>query len=94
MSHDPHGSARHGQDRPRGRVVETAADVRQLLAEEIARMSAHPDLEPLRRARAVAQLARAALQAIELGTLAARLEAVEAALKLRKDKTKEDRHHE
>jgi len=89
MKHNTGTSAPHGR-----RVVQTAADVRQLLGAEIAYVSAHPDLEPLERARAVTQLARAALRAIEVETFAARLEAVEAALKVRKEINTEDHHAE
>jgi hypothetical protein len=75
----------HGQDGPRGHVVQTAADVRRVLAEEIAQLTANPDLEPLGKAGRLAQLARVALRAIELANLEARVEAVEAVLRLRKD---------
>ena len=45
----------------------------------------NPDLDPVRKAGRLAQLARVALRAIETATLEARMEAVEAALRLRKD---------
>jgi len=63
--------------------LETAADVRRRLAAEIEEITAHPDLDPLRKAQVLAQLARAVLHAIELATLEARVEALEAALKVR-----------
>jgi hypothetical protein len=66
-------------------AIWTAADVRHLISEEITLLRANPDLEPLRKARQVAQLARVALHAIETDLLAARLEAIEAALRVRKD---------
>lgn len=66
-----------------GQTMQTAADVRRLLAEEMERLAANPDLDPLRKAGALAQLARVALRAIELDALEARVEAVEATLKLR-----------
>lgn len=69
--------------RPR-RHLRTAASVRELLADEIAYVTAHPDVEPLQRARVVTRLAHAALQAIKLETLEARVEALEQALKFRK----------
>ncbi len=65
--------------------VETAADVRSLLGVQILLLMADPDLDPLQRGRLVAQLARVTLRAIELETLEARLEAVEATLPLRQD---------
>ncbi len=79
--------ARDHHDGARGRAVQTATDVRRVIAEEIAHVTANADLDPVQRARVVAQLARVALRAIELGTLEARLEAVEATLKLRKATT-------
>ena len=69
-----------GRTRP---GLETAADVRRRLAAEIEEITAHPDLDPLRKAQVLAQLARAVLHAIELATLEARVEALEAALKVR-----------
>jgi len=49
------------------------------------RGGANPDLDPLRVAGQLAQLARVALRAIELANLEARVQAVEAALRLRKE---------
>ena len=63
--------------------VRTPADVRQVLATEIERLVANPDLDPVQRARILAPLARAALRAMEVETLEARLEALESALKMR-----------
>ena len=63
--------------------LQTAADVRRRLAAEIEALTAHPDLDPLRKAHVLAQLARAALHAIELATLEMRVEALEAALNVR-----------
>ncbi len=65
--------------------VQTAADVRSLLAAQITQLTANPDLDPLRVAGQLAQLARVALRAIELANLEARVQAVEAALRLRKE---------
>ena len=70
----------------RGRAVKTAADVRQVVAEEIENMRTNPDLDPLRRGRVLAQLASAALRAIEMGELEARVEAIETVLKRRKNR--------
>jgi len=66
-------------------AIRTAADVRRLLSEQITLLISNPDLDPLRKAHQVAQLARVALHAIETATLAARVEAVEAALRLRNE---------
>jgi hypothetical protein len=63
--------------------VRTPADVRQVLATEIERLVANPDLDPMQRARILVPLARAALRAMEVETLEARLEALESALKMR-----------
>jgi hypothetical protein len=65
--------------------VQTAADVRSLLAQQITQLTANPDLDPLRKAGQLAQLARVALRAIELASLEARVQAVETVLRLRKD---------
>jgi hypothetical protein len=59
--------------------------VRSLLAAQITQLTANPDLDPLRRAGQLAQLARVALRAIELANLEARVQAVEAALRLRQE---------
>jgi hypothetical protein len=65
--------------------IQTAADVRRLLAAEIEDVTAHPDLDPLRKAQVLAQLAREVLHAIKLANLEARVEALEAALKVRRN---------
>jgi len=70
----------------RRRAVKTAADVRQVVAEEIENMRTNPDLDLLRRGRVLAQLASAALRAIEMGELEARVEAIETVLKRRKNR--------
>jgi hypothetical protein len=66
-------------------AIRTAADVRRLVSEQITELTTNPDLDPVRKAGRLAQLARVALRAIEVATLEARVEAVEAALRLRKD---------
>lgn len=81
---DTRGPARNGQGGPRGDAVLTAADVRRVLTEEIEYVRTNPDLDPLRRGGLIAQLASVALRAIELSTLEARVEAVDAVLRLRK----------
>lgn len=71
--------------------VRTPADIRRVLATEIERVAANPDLDPIRRAQTLAQLTRVALRAMELETLDARLEAIESTLKVRtKDRAQED----
>jgi hypothetical protein len=88
VNHGSRGDDGHTRADPRAgdpRAVQTAADVRRLLSEQITQLTANPDLDPLRKARQVAQLAQVALRAIEQETLEARLEALEAALRLQKD---------
>jgi hypothetical protein len=81
---DARDPARNEQGGPRD-AVRTAADVRRVLSEEIEYLRTNPDLDPLRRAGLIAQLAPVLLRAIELSTLEARLEAVDAVLRPRKD---------
>jgi hypothetical protein len=69
---------------PDRQPIRTAADVRHLLATEIERLAANPDLDPIGKARVLAQLAGVALRAMERETLEARVEAIETALKVRK----------
>jgi hypothetical protein len=70
---------------PNRHPVRTPADVRHVLATEIERVAANPDLDPIRKAQTLAQLTRAALRAMELETLEARVQAIESTLKLRKE---------
>jgi hypothetical protein len=69
-----------------GLQVRTAADVRHLLVAEIESLTANPDLDPIAKARILAQLMAVALRAIERETLEARVEAIEATLKIRNEK--------
>jgi hypothetical protein len=85
---DDHGTS---ATRP-SRVIRTAADVRGQLEVEIVRLTAQPDLDPLKRARAVADLARVVLLAIKLSTIDDRMAALEETLKWRRDSSKEGRH--
>jgi hypothetical protein len=64
--------------------LQTAADVLALLEEQVAAVRAAPEATTLERARCIGFLAGIALRAIEAGDLAARIEGLEAALKLRK----------
>ena len=63
----------------RNRVqVQTAGDVRRLLAAEIESLVANPDLDPIAKARVLAHVTRVALRAMEQETLEARIEAIES----------------
>jgi hypothetical protein len=63
--------------------LQTPADVLQLLHWQIAAVARDSRANSVDRARAIGYLASLSLKAIEADTLAARLEALEAALKLR-----------
>jgi hypothetical protein len=65
--------------------LQTAQDVIDLLQEQVAAVRAEEDAGALEKARAIGFLAGVALRAIEAGNLAARLEALELALKSRED---------
>ncbi len=67
--------------------LKTAADVLELLQEQTGLVRADADLGTAERARVVGYLAGVALKAIEVGSLAARLEELEAVLKRRADAT-------
>ena len=62
---DAGGTARNGQRRPRGRAEQTSGHVRALRA-QMEKLRVHPNLDPIRRARALGQLAHEALQAIDV----------------------------
>jgi hypothetical protein len=64
--------------------LQTAADALMLLAEQVAAVQADDAATTLERARCIGYLIGISLKAIEAGDTAARLEAVEAVLKLRK----------
>ena len=66
------------------------ADVLAVLAEQVNAVRAHPGADPVERARTLGFLAGVALRAMEAKDLAARLEAVERVLKLRKDEQHQD----
>ncbi len=65
--------------------LKTAADVLALVAEQVGRVRSDGNLPTTERARTIGFLAGVALRAIEAGDLAARLEAVEGALKARRN---------
>jgi hypothetical protein len=64
--------------------LQTAQDALTLLAEQVASLQADATATTLERARCIGYLVGISLKAIEAGDTAARLEAVEAVLKLRK----------
>jgi hypothetical protein len=64
--------------------LKTAADVLALLSEQILAVREDGESTALERARVIGYLGSVALKAIEAGDLAARLEAIEMALKMRK----------
>ncbi len=63
--------------------VKTAADVLALLAEQVQAVRVAPEVSTTERARTLGFLASISLRAVEAANLTARLEAVEAALKIR-----------
>jgi hypothetical protein len=63
--------------------LQTAADVMDLLEEQVEAVRGEQEAKTLEKARTIGYLAGIALKAIEAGNLAARLEALEAVLKQR-----------
>jgi hypothetical protein len=63
--------------------LQTAQDVIDLLEEQIEAVRTDVEASALKRAQTIGKLASIALKAIEVGNLAARLEAMEAVLKQR-----------
>ena len=63
--------------------LQTAADVIDLLEEQIAAVRADAEAGTLEKARTIGYLAGIALKAIDAGNLAARIEALETVLKQR-----------
>jgi hypothetical protein len=66
-------------------VLSQPADVLALIEEQVNQVRADPLTDPSERARTLGMLAGLALRAMDSRDLAARLEAVERVLKLRKD---------
>jgi hypothetical protein len=64
--------------------LQTAADVLDLLGEEIGAVRADPEAGTLEKARVVGYLTSIALRAVEVADVSARVEALEAVLKHRK----------
>jgi hypothetical protein len=65
-------------------VLHSPADVLALIEEQVNAVRADPTTEPTERARTLGMLAGLALRAMDSRDIAARLEAVERVLKLRK----------
>lgn len=71
--------------------LRSAGDIVGLLEQQIIAVGADADAGTLEKARVIANLAGVGLKAIEAGNLAARLEALEAALKQRRSNENECR---
>jgi hypothetical protein len=69
--------------------LDSPVDVLALLEEQVNAVRADPLADPTERARTLGMLAGLALRAMDSRDLAARLEAVERVLKLRKDAEKD-----
>jgi hypothetical protein len=68
--------------------LQTAADVLNLLGEQVEAVRAEQEAGTLEKARTIGYLAGIALKAIEAGNLAARIEMLEAVLKQRNGEDK------
>ncbi len=76
-------TARTSVDIPPAARVRTAADVLRLLEEAVNDVRADADAKALEKARCIAYVSGVVLRAIEVGDLAARVEALEALQKQR-----------
>ena len=74
-------------DAPAPKQLQTVQDVIDVLQEQVEALRAEPWVDTVDRARAIGYLAGIARKAIEAGTLAARLEVLEAILKQRKERS-------
>jgi hypothetical protein len=72
-------------EKPTPRRLHTAQDVIDLLHEQVEALRAASGTGTVQKARAIGYLASIARKAIETGTLAARLEMLEAVLRKRKE---------
>lgn len=72
-------------EKPPPRRLHTAQDVIDLLHEQVEALRAASGVGTVQKARAIGYLAAIARKAIETGTLAARLEMLEAVLQKRKE---------
>jgi hypothetical protein len=77
-----------GQQPPPPRRVQTPQDVIDLLQEQVEAVHQESRAGPIEKARALGYLAGLARKAIETGTLAARLETLEAVLRQRREGTR------
>jgi len=68
--------------------LQRAVDVLDLLDEQVAAVRADEEAGTIAKAKCIGYLAGIALRAIEAGDVAARVEAIEAVLKSRKEKEK------
>jgi hypothetical protein len=57
--------SRNGQDQPRGDLIQTVGDMHRVLTEQIEKLRADPDLDPVRKAHAIAPLAAHVLALLE-----------------------------
>ncbi|MCW2892953.1 MAG: hypothetical protein JWO75_2442 [Actinomycetia bacterium] len=74
---------------PQPIALDMPADVLALIAEQVNAVRADREADPLDQARTLGFLATVALRTMEARDLAARLEAVERVLKLRRDQERE-----
>jgi hypothetical protein len=74
----------HARMQQPARPLQTVQDVIDLLQEQVESIRAEPWADAITKARALGYLAGVARKTIELGTLAERLEVLEAVLKQRK----------
>lgn len=71
----------HDQPAPPPRRLQTAQDVIDLLQEQVEALRAETQADAIQKARALGYLADLARKAIETGSLAARLDALEGGMK-------------
>lgn len=67
--------------------IKTAADVLDLIGEQIGAVQTEPEADTLEKARCIGYLASVALKAIEAGNIAARIETLETILSQRERRT-------
>jgi hypothetical protein len=79
-------SARLGTQAPAPRQLQTPQDILDLLHEQVEAIRSDVRAGPLEKARAIGYLAGLAHRAIETGTMAQRIEMLEAVLQNRKGK--------
>jgi hypothetical protein len=72
-------------------ALDSPADVLALIEEQVNAVRADPTAEPTERARTLGMLTGLALRAMDSRDIAARLEAVERVLKLRRDNERDEK---